>query len=82
MNHVMRRRKLNLVSKAGFVFVLLSVRALSASGPSGNRRKTWRDLVVRCKNVNSISSLKTDILKALGRTSLQVFCWFVIIFKL
>ena len=46
MNHVMRRRKLNLVSKAGFIFVLLSVRALSASGPSGIRRKTWRDLVV------------------------------------
>ena len=46
MNHVMRRRKLNLVSKAGFIFVLLSARALSASGPSGIRRKTWRDLIV------------------------------------
>ena len=46
MNHVMRRRKLNLVSKAGFIFVLLSVRALSASGPSGIRRKIWRDLIV------------------------------------
>jgi len=46
VNHVMRRRKLNLVSKAGFIFVLLSVRTLSASGPSGIRRKTWRDLIV------------------------------------
>jgi hypothetical protein len=46
VNHVMRRRKLNLVSKAGFIFVLLSALALSASGPSGIRRKTWRDLIV------------------------------------
>ena len=57
MNHVMRRRKLNLVSKAGFIFVLLSVRALSASGPSGIRRKTWRDPVVGfCGERENLSS--------------------------
>jgi len=46
VNHVMRRRKPKVVSKAGFVFILLSVRALPASGPSGIRRKAWRDLAV------------------------------------
>ena len=46
MNHVTRRRKPNLMSKAGFIIVLLLVRALSASGPNGIRRKTWRDLIV------------------------------------
>ena len=46
MNHVMRRRKPKVMSKAGFVFILLLVRALPASGPSGIRRKAWRDLSV------------------------------------
>ena len=46
MNYVMRRRKPNLVSKAGFIFVLLSVRALSAFGPFDIWRKAWRDLIV------------------------------------
>lgn len=44
MNHAMRRRKPKVMSKAGFVFILLSVRALPAIGPSGIRRKAWRDL--------------------------------------
>ena len=46
MNHVMRRRKPKVMSKAGFVFILLLVRALPASGLSGIRRKAWRDLSV------------------------------------
>jgi hypothetical protein len=44
VNHVMRRREPNTMSKAGFVFILLSVRALPTSGPSGIRRKAWREL--------------------------------------
>jgi hypothetical protein len=35
-----------MMSKAVFVFMLLSVRALPASGLSGIRRKAWRDLRV------------------------------------
>ena len=46
MNHVTRRREPNAMSKAGFVFIPLSTRALPASGPSGIRRKAWRDLTV------------------------------------
>ena len=34
------------MSKAVFIFVLLSVQALPVSGLSGIRRKTWRDLAV------------------------------------
>ena len=34
------------MSKAVFIFMLLSVRALPASGLSGIRRKAWRDLAV------------------------------------
>ena len=44
MNHAMRRRKPKVMSKAGFIFILLSVRALPATGPGGIRRKAWRDL--------------------------------------
>ncbi len=46
VNYVTRRRKPKVMSKAEFVFILLSVRALPASGPSGIRRKAWRDLAV------------------------------------
>ena len=35
-----------MMSKAVFIFMLLSVRALPASGLSGIRRKAWRDLAV------------------------------------
>ena len=57
MNHVMRRRELNLMSKAGFVFILLSVRALSAYGLNGIRRKTWRDPIAGfCEERENLSS--------------------------
>ncbi|AQT69087.1 hypothetical protein STSP2_02274 [Anaerohalosphaera lusitana] len=46
MNHVMRRRKPRLMSKAESLFILLSVQALPASGLYGIRRKAWRDLMV------------------------------------
>jgi len=57
VNHVMRRRKPKMMSKAGFVFILLSVRALSASGPNGIRGKTWRDLIAGfCGERENLSS--------------------------
>ena len=46
MNHVMRRRKPNVMSKPGSIIILLSARALPVSGPSDIRRKAWRDLTV------------------------------------
>ncbi len=56
MNHVMRRREPSTMSKAGFVFILLSARALPASGPSGIRRKAWRDLAVgTCEERENLS---------------------------
>jgi hypothetical protein len=57
VNHVMRRRKPKAMSKAEFVFVLLSVRALPASGPSGIRRKASRDLTIgACGERENLSS--------------------------
>jgi hypothetical protein len=44
VNHVMRRRKPKMMSKAVFIFMLLSVQALPASGLCDIRRKAWRDL--------------------------------------
>lgn len=44
MNQVMRLRESLMMSKAGLTFVLLSAWALPASGPSGIRRKAWREL--------------------------------------
>ncbi len=35
-----------MVSKAGLIYILLSVRALPVSGPSDIRRKAWRELTV------------------------------------
>ena len=46
MNHVMRYRKPNLVSKVGSMFILSFVQVLSACGPSDIWRKTWRELTV------------------------------------
>jgi len=56
VNHVMRRRQPRMMSKVGFICILLSVRALSADGPSGIRRKAWRDLTAgACRERENLS---------------------------
>lgn len=44
------------MSKAGFIFVLLSVWALPVSGSGGIRRKVWRDLIAGvCRERENLS---------------------------
>jgi hypothetical protein len=64
-----------MMSKPGSIFILLSARALPASGPSGIRRKAWRDLTVGAyaiqreitiaKIVSILRALNPDLVEAL-----------------
>ena len=66
MNHAMRCRIPKVMSKAGFVLILLSVRALPATGPGGIRRKAWRDLTAGAYGERENLSLRCQGRRASG----------------